>query len=90
MNNFKIIFDEDHSVLTSKNNSSEKGMFKDLKCIKYETENILVSHSGFFHRKGILQAITQKKRIISLYGELMGNYINKRCEMYYSIFKLHK
>ncbi len=94
LNNFKIIFDKEIIVcLHPKNNSSEKrGMFKDLKCIKYETEKyISESFVVFFHESSaILQAITQKKRIISLYGELMGNYINKRCEMYSSIFKLHK
>ena len=94
LNNFKIIFNKEIIVcLHPKNDLSEKrGMFKDLKCIKYETEKyVSESFVVFFHESSsIIQAIAQKKRIISLYGEVMGNYINKRCELYSSIFKLHK
>ena len=41
--------------------------FENFECVKY---------------KPVLQAIIQKKKIINLYGNYLGTYINKRCELY--------
>ena len=72
--------------LISENNND----FNDFKCIKYKTEEyiskayIVVFHEG----SSIIQAIVSKKKIINLYGEILGNYINKRCNMYSKILNL--
>ncbi len=79
--------------LHPKNNFSvRRGDFKDLKCVKYETEKyISESFLIFFHEgSSIIQAIVQNKNIINLHGQMLGDYINKRCEMYSQLLKLYR
>ncbi len=58
--------------------------FKDFTCIKFETEKyvsqglIIIYHEG----SSILQGFVQKKKIINIHGKILGNYINKRCDLY--------
>tara|TARA_A100001011_G_scaffold400671_1_gene517443 strand:+ start:10199 stop:11386 length:1188 start_codon:yes stop_codon:yes gene_type:complete len=94
LNNYKKIFNKEIIVcLHPKNNVIDTDYnFKDFKCVKYETEKyISEAFVVFFHESSaIIQAIAQKKRIVSLYGDVMGEYINNRCKMYSSILKTHK
>ena len=66
--------------------------FKDFKCVKFETEKFVsrafltVFHEG----SNIVQAILLKKKIINLYGKLLGDHVNKRCELYSSMFGLKR
>ena len=79
--------------LHPKNNISEtRGDFKDLKCIKFKTEKyISQAYLIFFHEgSSIIQGILQKKRIINLHGKILGNYLNKRCEIYPKLLKIHR
>ena len=66
--------------------------FKDLFCIRHQTEkyiseaNIVVFHEG----SSIVQAIVQKKRIINLNGSILGDYLQKRCDLYTKELELHQ
>lgn len=66
--------------------------FKDLFCIKYQTEkyiseaNIVVFHEG----SSIIQAIVQKKKIINLNGSILGDYLQKRSDLYTKELELHQ
>ena len=66
--------------------------FKDFKCVKFETEKFVsrafltVFHEG----SNIVQAILLKKKIINLYGKLLGGRVNKRCELYTNMFGLKR
>ena len=94
LKNFEKMFNKEIIVcLHPKYNISQsRGDFKDLKCIKFETEKyiseayLVVFHEG----SSIVQAVVQKKRIINLYGEILGDYINKRCNMYANLLKLNR
>ena len=94
LKNFEKMFNKEIIVcLHPKYNISQsRGDFKDLKCIKFETEKyiseayLVVFHEG----SSIVQAVVQKKKIINLYGEILGDYINKRCNMYANLLKLNR
>ena len=64
--------------------------FKDFTCVKFETEKyvsqglIIIYHEG----SSILQGFVQKKKIINIHGKILGNYINKRCDLYANPLKL--
>tara|TARA_B100000902_G_scaffold335269_1_gene334886 strand:+ start:15866 stop:17047 length:1182 start_codon:yes stop_codon:yes gene_type:complete len=66
--------------------------FKDFMCVKFETEKyvsqgfIIIYHEG----SSILQGFVQKKKIINIHGKILGNYINKRCDMYANPLKLFR
>ena len=79
--------------LHPKNNISKvRGDFKDLKCIKFKTEKyISEAYLIFFHEgSSVIQAIVQNKRIINLYGKMLGDYVNKRCNIYANLLKLYR
>ena len=76
-----------------KNNISKKrGDFKDLKCIKFETERYISEAFIIFFHEGssIIQGIVQKKKIINLHGKILGDYVNKRCDIYPNLLKLYR
>ena len=58
--------------------------YKNFKCIKYKTEEYInKSFLTVFHEgSNIIQAILLKKRIINLYGDLLGVRLNRRCKIY--------
>ena len=93
LKNFEKMFNKEVIVcLHPKNDLSQnRGDFKDLKCVKFETEKyiseayLVVFHEG----SSIVQAVVQRKRISNLYGEILGDYINERCKMYADLLKLH-
>ena len=66
--------------------------FKDLFCVMYQTEkyiseaNIVVFHEG----SSIIQAIVQKKKIINLNGSILGDYLQKRSDLYTKQLELHQ
>lgn len=64
--------------------SIKRNDFSNLECVKYKTEYYI--NKAFivvFHESSsITQAISLKKKIISLTGINLGNYINKRCQLY--------
>ena len=67
------------------NNISIKNKdFEDFECVKYKTEEFVSKAFIVLYHEGssVLQAIIQKKKIINLYGNYLGTYINKRCELY--------
>lgn len=77
--------------LHPKNNiSMARKDFKDFTCVKFETEKyvsqglIIIYHEG----SSILQGFVQKKKIINIHGKILGNYINKRCDLYANPLKL--
>ncbi len=79
--------------LHPKNNISKKrGDFKDLKCIKFETERYISEAFIIFFHEGssIIQGIVQKKKIINLHGKILGDYVNKRCDIYPNLLKLYR
>jgi hypothetical protein len=79
--------------LHPKNNISGKRRdFKDLKCIKFQTEKYMSQAFIIFFHEGssIIQGIVQKKKIINLHGKILGNYANKRCDIYPNLLKLYR
>ncbi len=58
--------------------------FENFECVKYKTEEFISKAFMVLYHEGssVLQAIIQKKKIINLYGNYLGTYINKRCELY--------
>jgi len=64
--------------------------YKDFTCVKFETEKyvsqgfIIIYHQG----SSILQGFVKKKKIINIHGKILGNYINKRCDLYANPLKL--
>ena len=79
--------------LHPKNNVSKKrGDFKDLKCIKFKTEKYISEAFIIFFHEGssIIQGIVEKKKIINLHGKVLGDYINKRCDIYPNLLKLYR
>lgn len=79
--------------LHPKNNISKKrGDFKDLKCVKFQTEKYMSKAFIIFFHEGssIIQGIIQKKKIINLHGTILGNYVNKRCDIYPNLLKLYR
>lgn len=66
--------------------------YKDFTCVKFETEKyvsqgfIIIYHEG----SSILQGFVQKKKIINIHGKILGNYINKRCDLYANPLKLFR
>lgn len=78
--------------LHPKNNISHlNNDFKNLFCVKYETEKYISNaHIVLFHESSsIIQAIVQKKKIINLNGSILGDYLKKRCELYTNLLNLH-
>ena len=94
LKNYEKIFNKKIIVcLHPKNNISKvRGDFKDLKCIKFKTEKyISEAYLIFFHEgSSVIQAIVQNKRIINLYGKMLGDYVNKRCNIYANLLKLYR
>ena len=79
--------------LHPKNNiSKRRGDFKDLKCIKFQTEKYISQAFIIFFHEGssIIQGIVQKKKIINLHGKILGDYVNKRCDIYPNLLKLYR
>ena len=79
--------------LHPKNNISGKRRdFKDLKCIKFQTEKYMSQAFIIFFHEGssIIQGIVQKKKIINLHGKILGDYVNKRCDIYPNLLKLYR
>lgn len=72
--------------------SKTRGDFKDLKCIKFQTEKYMSQAFLIFFHEGssIIQGIVQKKKIINLHGKILGDYVDKRCEIYPKLLKLHR
>lgn len=74
------------------NFSDQKKDFPNFECVKYKTmeyinqAEIVVFHEG----SSIIQAVALKKKIINLYGNFLGDYINKRCEMYSNLLNLKR
>ena len=64
--------------------SIKKNDFPGLKCVKFKTEEyinkafIVLFHEG----SSITQAILLKKKIISLQGKILGDYVSQRCLLY--------
>ena len=73
--------------LATANNDYEK-----FECVKYKTEEFIrkafmvVFHEG----SSIVQAIMLKKRIICLNGNILGPWLNSRCDLYAVPLKLKK
>lgn len=63
---------------------SIKNDFPGLKCVKFETEKYInKAFLVLFHESSsIIQAIMLKKKIISLQGKILGDYISQRCLLY--------
>ena len=79
--------------LHPKNNISiKRGDFKDLKCVKFQTEKYMSQAFIIFFHEGssIIQGIVQKKKIINLHGKILGDYVNKRCDIYPNLLKLYR
>ena len=71
--------------LHPKNNISEqKKEFKDFFCIKYQTEKYISQADivVFHESSSIIQAIVQKKKILSLNGDILGDYLRMRSNIY--------
>ncbi len=84
----KIIF-----CLHPKNNISKRRKdFKDLKCVKFQTEKYMSQAFIIFFHEGssIIQGIVQKKKIINLHGKILGDYVNKRCNIYPNLLNLYR
>ena len=79
--------------LHPKNNiSKRRGDFKDLKCVKFQTEKYMSQAFIIFFHEGssIIQGIVQKKKIINLHGKILGDYVNKRCDIYPNLLNLYR
>lgn len=79
--------------LHPKNNISiERNDFRDLKCVKFETEkNINKAFIVLYHEgSSIIQAILLKKNILNIYGKYLGNYINERSKLYANPLKIKR
>ena len=79
--------------LHPKNNISKKrGDFKDLKCVKFQTEKYMSQAFIIFFHEGssIIQGIVQRKKIINIHGKILGDYVNKRCDIYPNLLKLYR
>ena len=65
--------------------------FKQFIIKKYQTSKIITKSSiVLFHdSSSITDAILQKKKIISLNSELLGNYLNNSTKLYSKILGLH-
>ncbi len=63
---------------------SIKNDFPGLKCVKFETEKYInKAFLVLFHESSsMIQAIMLKKKIISLQGKILGDYISQRCLLY--------
>ena len=88
MYNKKVII-----CLHPKNNLSSKNKdFKNFECVKYKTEEFISKSFITLYHEGssILQAIIQKKKIINLYGNYLGPYINLRCELYAKLIDIKR
>ncbi|MDA7784210.1 hypothetical protein N8934_05145, partial [Candidatus Pelagibacter sp.] len=75
------------------NNISVKNKdFEDFECVKYKTEEFVSKAFIVLYHEGssVLQAIIQKKKIINLYGNYLGTYINKRCELYAKLLDIKR
>ena len=75
------------------NNISIKNKdFEDFECVKYKTEEFVSKAFIVLYHEGssVLQAIIQKKKIINLYGNYLGTYINKRCELYAKLLDIKR
>ena len=71
--------------LHPKNNYSLKRKdYKNFKCVKYKTEYYIAKSFLVLVEQGssIIQAIYLKKKILSLQGDILGNYINERAKLY--------
>ena len=78
--------------LHPKNNISKRRKdFKDLKCVKFQTEKYMSQAFIIFFHEGssIIQGIVQKK-IINLHGKILGDYVNKRCNIYPNLLNLYR
>jgi len=64
--------------------STKKKDFKNFKCVKFQTEKYITNAFLVLFHEGssIVQAILLKKKIISLQGAVLGDYINQRCKLY--------
>ena len=69
--------------------NNDYGTFK---CVKYKTEEFISKAFIVLYHEGssVLQAIIQKKKIINLYGNYLGTYINKRCELYAKLLSIKR
>ena len=79
--------------LHPKNNISKRRKdFKDLKCVKFQTEKYMSQAFIIFFHEGssIIQGIVQKKKIINLHGKILGDYVNKRCNIYPNLLNLYR
>ncbi len=79
--------------LHPKNNiSKRRNDFKDLKCVKFQTEKYMSQAFIIFFHEGssIIQGIVQKKKIINLHGKILGDYVNKRCNIYPNLLNLYR
>ena len=88
MYNKKVII-----CLHPKNNLSSKNKdFKNFECVKYKTEEFISKSFITLYHEGssILQAKIQKKKIINLYGNYLGPYINLRCELYAKLIDIKR
>ena len=71
--------------LHPKNNFSLKRKdYKNFKCIKFQTEKYInrAFLVLFFESSSIIQAVYLKKKILSLQGSIMGDYLNARAKLY--------
>lgn len=66
--------------------------FLKFKCVKFKTEEYInKAFIVLFHESSsIVQAILLKKKIISLQGNILGDYLSRRCLLYSSTLGLEK
>ena len=66
--------------------------FLKFKCVKFKTEEYInKAFIVLFHESSsIVQAILLKKKIISLQGNILGDYVSQRCLLYSSTLGLKK
>jgi hypothetical protein len=71
--------------LHPKNNFSlRRKDYKNFKCAKFQTEKYInrAFLVLFFESSSIIQAVYLKKKILSLQGSIMGDYLNARAKLY--------
>ncbi len=66
--------------------------YGNFECVKYQTEKFISKAFIVLYHEGssVIQAILEKKNIINLYGNYLGTYINKRCELYAKLLDIKR